>query len=138
MYLQIFGQVEEQVNYILDYFKQVNDTFGHGVGDEVLKTAAILVTGTIRSTDILARYGGEEFIITLPETNEGGAAELAGKIRNNIARHLFPAVGHIPVSIGLGQCPSSETDSELITKADNALYVAKKSGRNRVKTALPA
>ncbi len=118
----------------LDHFKRVNDTFGHDAGDAVLKTTTNIISGVIRNTDIFARYGGEEFIIALPETALAGAAALAEKIRVAVEHHLFPAVGRITVSIGASEYSGNETDA-LVKRADEALYAAKRKGRNRVELA---
>ncbi len=118
----------------LDHFKRVNDTFGHDTGDAVLKTTTNIISGVIRNTDIFARYGGEEFIIALPETALAGAAALAEKIRVAVEYHLFPAVGRITVSIGASEYSGNETDA-LVKRADEALYAAKRKGRNRVELA---
>jgi diguanylate cyclase (GGDEF)-like protein len=118
----------------LDHFKQVNDTFGHDAGDAVLKTTTNIVSSVLRRIDIFARYGGEEFIIALPETTLAGAAALAEKIRSAVEQHLFPAAGRITISIGAAEFAGNETDA-LVKRADEALYAAKRNGRNRVELA---
>ncbi|PYQ30510.1 MAG: diguanylate cyclase response regulator [Acidobacteria bacterium] len=121
----------------LDFFKKVNDTYGHAVGDEVLKCAAKLFRQSARSTDLVARYGGEEFAVMMPETDLEDAAVFAEKIRSIIESTSFDtAAGSIPVtvSIGVASVPHSRitTPKELIVAADKALYRAKKNGRNQV------
>jgi len=121
----------------LDFFKKVNDTYGHAVGDEVLKCAAKLFKQSARSTDLVARYGGEEFAVMMPETDLDDAAVFAEKIRSIIESTSFDtAAGSIPVtvSIGVASVPHSRIASpkELIVSADKALYRAKKNGRNQV------
>jgi two-component system cell cycle response regulator len=121
----------------LDFFKKVNDTYGHAVGDDVLKCAAALFHDSARSTDLVARYGGEEFAVMMPETELADAAVFAEKIRSLIAVEPLPTqAGRIPatVSIGVASVPHSRIASakELIIAADKALYRAKKNGRNQV------
>jgi two-component system cell cycle response regulator len=121
----------------LDFFKKVNDTHGHAVGDDVLKNAASLFKESARSTDLVARYGGEEFAVMMPETELADAAVFAEKIRSLAAATPFDTqAGSIPVtvSIGVASVPHSRiaTAKELIIAADKALYRAKKNGRNQV------
>jgi diguanylate cyclase (GGDEF)-like protein len=121
----------------LDFFKKVNDTYGHAVGDDVLKRAAALFHESARSTDLVARYGGEEFAVMMPETELADAAVFAEKIRSLIASQpIETQAGAIPatVSIGVASVPLSRilTAKELIVAADKALYRAKKNGRNQV------
>lgn len=122
----------------LDHFKQINDRYGHSAGDSVLREVAKLMKSHTRKSDVLARYGGEEFIMLLPETNMKGALTKAESLRKSISRLRFRSLKNmkaVTVSIGVATYPDvsiSETD-ELITYADNALYEAKTSGRNRVK-----
>jgi diguanylate cyclase (GGDEF)-like protein len=125
----------------IDLFKNINDTYGHLVGDEVLKEVVRITKAPIRSVDILGRYGGEEFGLILPETNEEGAMILAEKIRNNIENHIFTIKNDgeelkikLTVSIGVAIFPDDDvTDvKSLIKSADDALYISKDKGRNRV------
>ncbi len=117
-----------------DHFKRINDTHGHGTGDAVLKQLAGLLTEHMRSTDFVARYGGEEFVVLLPDTHHAQeATTVAEKVRVAVEQALFPIVGHITVSIGIGLWdPGSPGSKDLFHKADEALYQAKSSGRNRV------
>jgi diguanylate cyclase (GGDEF)-like protein len=122
----------------LDDFKQVNDTYGHLVGDRVISTIAELIKKHVRSTDIAARYGGDEFCVALPNTTSPGARGLAKKMREEIAGVVFSADGegvfHVTCSIGLAQFHKNMKDSLVILRfADQALYKAKSGGRNRVK-----
>lgn len=123
----------------IDHFKQVNDTFGHGVGDEVLRELAARVRESIRSIDILARYGGEEFAILVPDTSLNNARDLAERLRQKVAAAPFPTYrGPIPVTISLGVVEATSTRldlAELLVLADAALYRAKQNGRNRVELA---
>jgi diguanylate cyclase (GGDEF)-like protein len=121
----------------LDFFKKINDTYGHAVGDEVLKGAARLFGESVRSADLAARYGGEEFAVMMPETELGDAMAFAEKIRALIEATSFSTTsGVVPVtvSIGVASAPLTKSQSakELIVAADKALYRAKKNGRNRV------
>ncbi len=121
----------------IDFFKKVNDTWGHAVGDEVLKGTAALFRDSVRSTDLVARYGGEEFAVMMPETPLPDGITFAEKIRHLIeATPMKTQVGSLPltVSIGVASVPQTRIHSskELIVAADKALYRAKKGGRNQV------
>lgn len=119
----------------IDYFKKINDTYGHPVGDEVLKAVAATIRKTIRDIDIPARYGGEEFALLLPGTDSDGAVKMAERLRHSILKQRFSfEKGEITVtvSIGISTAPAdAKTKEELIKKADDALYQAKGKGRNR-------
>lgn len=125
----------------IDHFKDVNDCYGHQVGDEVLCWLARLLKQHVRDTDMVARYGGEEFTIIMPQTTELEALKLADRLRLAVSLHPFtPArqsaqVAQIHVTISLGVAGISEdapTAEDFIRSADNALYEAKRHGRNRV------
>jgi diguanylate cyclase (GGDEF)-like protein len=121
----------------LDYFKEVNDQYGHAVGDTVLRIVAQLLLLSLRKTDLLARYGGEEFAVLLPETPLLGAAVIADRIRQTICQKPILAEGNqIQVSVSIGVASHDEdreaTPEILLKKADLALYRAKGTGRNRV------
>jgi diguanylate cyclase (GGDEF)-like protein len=118
----------------LDYFKEVNDKYGHDIGDIVLKTTTQIVENVIRKVDIFARYGGEEFIIICPETDTDGAVALAEKIRTAVEQHSYPMVGNITISAGATELSDTDSVNTLIKKADDVLYAAKKRGRNRVES----
>ena len=118
----------------IDYFKKVNDTYGHSVGDAVLREVATILKNSIREIDTAARYGGEEFVVVLPNTERKNAQIFAERIRQAIERHAFSGVNkNITVSIGIGGMPDAKVEDEdkLIRCADFALYRAKQSGRNR-------
>jgi diguanylate cyclase (GGDEF)-like protein len=119
----------------IDKFKSINDTYGHGVGDEVIRTVAARIRGRLRHSDVLGRYGGEEFAAVLPD-HEGHAAELAERIRLAVSSEPVPTqAGPLPVTISVGLtslAPDDTTLDELLARADHALYRAKESGRNRV------
>ena len=120
----------------LDHFKEVNDNYGHLVGDNVLAGVTEIVSKANRSADIFARYGGEEFIILAPETDLSGALIHAERLRNDIEKFEFKTAGHITSSFGVAEF-NAETDSieTLLERADKALYMAKEYGRNRVEKA---
>ena len=121
----------------IDHFKQVNDTFGHDAGDEVLREVATVLRNATRSEDLVARYGGEEFIAALPIASPPLASERAERIRASLAGRTIQAAGRtlkVTASIGLAFAPPGflQPIAELISAADIALYEAKKSGRDRV------
>jgi diguanylate cyclase (GGDEF)-like protein/PAS domain S-box-containing protein len=118
--------------YDLDHFKRVNDTFGHAVGDEVLKTTVELVNHAIRSVDIHARWGGEEFMVLLPETDRDAAVGSAERVRATIADHCFERAGRVTASFGVTTLTPGDRADDLIKRVDEAMYLAKRSGRNRV------
>jgi len=121
----------------LDYFKLINDQYGHQIGDEVLKGISRQLQAGIREYDRVARYGGEEFLIMLPQTKAEIAAEIAERLRLSIERwrlihqeKLWPF--EITISLGVAELKKDETMASLIDRADKALYRAKQSGRNAV------
>ncbi|NWC94931.1 MULTISPECIES: sensor domain-containing diguanylate cyclase [unclassified Pseudomonas] len=118
----------------VDHFKRINDTHGHAVGDDVLRQLAQLIQQTTRATDFVARYGGEEFAVLLPEIEAPDSPDVvAEKIRTAIAGAHFEWVGQVTVSVGIGLVEASDSDTTvLIKRADQQLYLAKSSGRNRV------
>lgn len=115
----------------IDHFKQINDTFGHLIGDEALVALSAILTKNIRKSDILARYGGEEFVVLCPETNTEAIFLLAEKLRICVEKYNFSQVKHITISIGIAQYNHENIKEELFERADKALYEAKNSGRNR-------
>ena len=116
----------------IDKFKNINDTYGHDVGDYVLQELSRVVLKTIRKTDSFGRWGGEEFMLLAPHTNAEQAVELAEKIRKNIEEHSFEHVEKITVSIGVTQYINGEKETSLLKRVDQALYEAKANGRNQV------
>ena len=121
----------------IDFFKKVNDSYGHPVGDLVLKEVAKIISGNIRAgTDLLARYGGEEFVCMLADTDRARAGETAERIRESIAAKVFESGSvrfQITMSIGGAIYPvDSRHGTEILEKADKALYRAKETGRNRL------
>ncbi len=119
----------------IDFFKKVNDTYGHLAGDFVLKQVAKTIQEEIRDSDICGRFGGEEFIILLPNTKISGAMKLASRIKESIENQKFKFNNYlINISVSIGITSPSKTDSifSLIERVDRALYEAKKKGRNRI------
>ena len=116
----------------LDHFKRVNDTWGHPVGDSVLKYTAELIHGHIRRSDYAIRIGGEEFLILMPNTDLEGAYLNAEKIRKAVEEAEFSTVGHITASLGVAERRVDDNYQMLYEKIDRALYQAKEGGRNRV------
>lgn len=116
----------------IDYFKNVNDSYGHQVGDMVLVEIAKLLKEGKRESDIVGRWGGEEFIIIYPETTLDGAKQHIEGIRSRIENHLFSVVKHKTASFGLTMYKKGDTIESLIKRVDDALYQAKELGRNRV------
>lgn len=120
----------------IDFFKRINDTYGHGIGDEVIRTIADMLDKSCRASDVVARVGGEEFCIMLPETSEKDAVLWANRIREKIAAIEFndgDKTFHVTISIGIADRQADVcTPDTLIDFADQALLVAKQSGRDRV------
>jgi len=116
----------------IDYFKKVNDIYGHIAGDYVLKAIADIVKTNLRKTNYLFRSGGEEFLIVAPEADLNGACIMAERIRKAIEDYRFKAVGTVTVSFGVAQLKDDDTIDSLIERADTAMYQAKANGRNRV------
>ncbi|MDR1802490.1 MAG: diguanylate cyclase [Treponema sp.] len=120
----------------LDFFKRVNDTHGHAAGDQVLMNTAEVIRHTIRSYDLLGRYGGEEFVLLITDLNINEANFIMERIRENIENSVINYEGveiRITCSIGLAQFTSGDTMETCVKKSDEALYVAKNSGRNQVR-----
>ncbi|MNJ94472.1 Response regulator PleD [compost metagenome] len=120
----------------IDHFKNINDRFGHLVGDRVLATMCKRVEGLVRPHDVFARYGGEEFLIMMPETGLSNATQVAQRLLEELAVSDDDALPAITVSIGMAEWSTGDDSPEsLIARADSALYVAKKNGRNCIEIA---
>jgi diguanylate cyclase (GGDEF)-like protein len=116
----------------VDSFKQVNDTFGHGAGDEVLLRLTRLLEGHKRSTDYLGRWGGDELLLLLTDTDLRGAANLAEKLGQLVRQHIFPHSKQLTISLGASEYQENDTTASFIGRADDALYQAKRAGRDQV------
>ena len=121
----------------LDNFKNLNDAYGHQIGDKILTEFSMILNNSIRQADMAARYGGEEFVVLLPQIDADGAAQLAERFRISVESHKFSVIDKpytITISIGVASFPSDDvnTDRDLLKGADTALYRAKNAGKNRV------
>jgi two-component system cell cycle response regulator len=122
----------------IDYFKSINDSYGHDAGDDVLREFALRVRKCIRNIDLACRYGGEEFVLVMPETDMAVATMVAERLRRRIAGEAFTIQGgarsiEVTISIGLaGATGTDDTAAAILKRADQALYQAKRDGRNRV------
>ena len=116
----------------IDHFKEVNDKYGHQVGDEVILSLVDIISKNIRESDIFGRWGGEEFIILLPETNLNQATIVAQNIRKKVQEYRFDKVGQKTISLGVSEFNSNDDSTVFIKRVDDALYKAKATGRNRV------
>lgn len=125
----------------IDYFKSFNDNFGHQIGDQVLRLVARTLTDGVKGRDIAARYGGEEFAIILPDTPLDAGVHVANALRRAVAikdvinRNTSEKLGRITMSVGVAEYKPGENTSDLIERADAALYTAKHNGRNQVAAA---
>jgi diguanylate cyclase (GGDEF)-like protein len=127
-----YGTPLSLVMYDIDYFKRVNDTYGHDAGDFVLQALTAEVKSNIRAVDIVARWGGEEFMILMPQSDGAAAGGAAEKLRQKIALHPFEQVGSLTVSFGVTAFAPQDDTNAFLKRADDALYQAKENGRNRV------
>ena len=123
----------------IDFFKKINDTYGHNAGDAILKELGQLIANSTRTSDIACRYGGEEFALILPETNQGEAYELLDRLRQIVEEKIFNKQMKpikATISVGVAQLDMSDkAPLDFCERADKALYKAKESGRNRVENA---
>lgn len=129
---QRYGSTLSLIMTDIDHFKSVNDNYGHDTGDRVLVQFSAMLRNCVRDTDLTVRWGGEEFIILCPETDINGAVQLAEQLRNEIKNTDFGLDRGISASFGVSQYQDAEKVESLVKRADQALYHAKKSGRNRV------
>jgi len=117
----------------VDFFKRINDTYGHAIGDDVLKHVASVLAATVRKTDFVGRHGGEEFLSILPMTDSTAAMMVAEKIRRTIESTSIASVGNLTVSIGVQEVQENDIDEDVaVTRADECMYKAKETGRNKV------
>lgn len=127
-----YGTPMSVVMYDIDYFKRVNDTYGHDVGDLVLQALTGLVKENIRTNDVLARWGGEEFMVLMPQSDIQAARDASEKLRLAIAAHHFDQCDKLTVSFGVASFERQDDLNSLLKRVDDALYRAKAQGRNRV------
>ncbi len=127
-----YGDPLSFILFDIDYFKNINDNWGHSVGDDVLKEIARTAEARIREPDCLFRWGGDEFVVLAPHTGLEGAAALAEHLRTEVNARDFPVVGPIALSCGVAEWRSRMSADRLFSLADQALYRAKLAGRNRV------
>jgi diguanylate cyclase (GGDEF)-like protein len=136
-----YQQVFSSILLDIDDFKRINDTYGHPIGDVVLKATAKQIENQLRATDSLGRYGGEEFLIILPNTNLAEAQHVAEKVRLAVAETVIHKL-ELRVTISLGVCDTQTNNAtsqeDMLHKVDIALYEAKKNGKNRVVTFSPS
>jgi two-component system cell cycle response regulator len=138
MDIALSGKPVAVAMFDVDHFKEVNDTHGHGVGDEILQGLARIVGENLRSVDLVARYGGEEFVIVMPETRGEQAKEIAERLRGCVAEAAFQPEGlaePLPVTISIGAAATADPEEmaeDILNRADEALYAAKNQGRNTV------
>jgi diguanylate cyclase (GGDEF)-like protein len=116
----------------LDYFKSVNDTYGHQVGDTVLQEMSRLLRESVRKTDYVGRWGGEEFLVISPQSDIRHALHLAEKLRKMINEYNFSSVGRKTASFGVVSHRAGDCADSMMQRADECLYIAKEQGRNRV------
>jgi diguanylate cyclase (GGDEF)-like protein len=129
-----YGAPLSLIMYDIDYFKRVNDTFGHNVGDYILQALTGLVKENIRANDVVGRWGGEEFVLLMPQSDIEAARNAAEKLRLAIAEYQFDKIGKLTVSFGVAAFEPQDDLNSLLKRVDDALYLAKERGRNRVET----
>jgi diguanylate cyclase (GGDEF)-like protein len=133
--LHLAERYQQQFSIILldiDYFKTINDQYGHPIGDYALKTVSQLLSKNVREVDILGRWGGEEFLIICPGQTVDGARFLAEKLRKAIDTNVFEHFSNLSCSFGISAYKENDDSNKIIVRADNALYLAKSRGRNKV------
>jgi len=116
----------------IDFFKQVNDEYGHSVGDKILQQFAQILAKVLREADVAARWGGEEFVILLPKTSKEESVVLATRLIKAVEEYTFESQIKLTISIGASQYKQDDTIESWIERADSALYQAKDEGRNRI------
>jgi len=127
-----YGTPLSMLIFDLDFFKKINDQWGHGFGDSVLKRMSAEVMSTIRSTDLFARWGGEEFVVLMPGTSQKSAVMVAEKLRKSLSQVLHPTIGRVTASFGVAEHRYGEQLENWFTRADRAMYRSKGHGRNMV------
>jgi diguanylate cyclase (GGDEF)-like protein len=135
--MERFRRYNEPLSLIMfdiDNFKEINDTYGHSIGDYILQKIAAIARETIRKIDYFVRWGGEEFIVISPETTLEKAHALAKRLRRNVENYRFNKVGKATVSLGVTEFNNRDTIDTLIKRVDDIMYKAKIKGKNRVET----
>lgn len=130
-------EIKKPIHVVLldiDHFKKINDTYGHNIGDVVLKEFAQLISQKLSKNNHFSRIGGEEFVFISTQTDTAIIHSFCENLKSIISNHKFAEVGHVTVSIGIAQSKLDENLDEILSHADEALYIAKKMGRNRVET----
>jgi diguanylate cyclase (GGDEF)-like protein len=127
-----FGQPFSIILIDIDHFKQVNDVHGHQIGDQILIDIAKILTVNTRETDTIGRWGGEEFLVICPQTDAAGVAKLAETLRRKMEQHVFPVIENKTASFGVTTYRPGYQQKDMVSRADAALYAAKRDGRNRV------
>lgn len=127
-----YNEPLSMIMFDIDNFKEINDTYGHNIGDNVLKKIAGITKETIRKIDYLVRWGGEEFMIISPKTNLEKAHSLAERLRSTIESYGFNEVGKVTVSFGVTEVKKEDTEDAFIKRVDDLMYEAKIQGKNRV------
>lgn len=131
------AQFEESCLILLDidHFKKINDVYGHNTGDDVLRAVVVLLQNQVTDPQHVSRWGGEEFMVLLPQTARSTALQLAERLRRTLEQHDFPQVHQVTASFGVASAQPAEPVRAWIHRADQALYQAKKAGRNQVRMA---
>lgn len=124
------------IMFDIDNFKDVNDLYGHSIGDHVLKKVADITRQTIRKNDFFVRWGGEEFMIISPETNLNKAHALAERLRRTVGSYKFNKVGKVTMSFGVTEFREEDTEDTFVKRADKVMYEAKIRGKNRVEVSV--
>ena len=129
-----YGNIFSVIIIDIDFFKKINDNFGHQVGDDVLQECSNILKKSIRNVDTLGRWGGEEFLVVCPETSKDGAKDLALKLNKALEIYKFTTYPNsVTISVGVSSCEMKDMKyDDIISRADKALYEAKRNGRNRV------
>jgi diguanylate cyclase (GGDEF)-like protein len=130
-----YGEPFCLISLDLDFFKRVNDRFGHSEGDRALVAVASVLRSAVRASDLVGRWGGEEFMIICPATSLEGGLQLAEKARLRVEEFDFERAGPLTISLGVSVFGAGDDMERIILRADRALYAAKGKGRNRVASA---